>query len=294
MAFNSAYKIAQEEKELEDLLKQRQDVEQENPEIEEEEEAETVPESTQEKPEEESEEETPEGNDRVDWKKRHGDLRRHSQKTEEKLKATIAELASKVEKIEAENTAASLPASQEELEEWRQSNPNAFAIVETLASSIADDKFRSYKKELDSIRDSVTEDKSELMKQRADIKINKAHPDYEDLKNDDEFHDWAETQPKRIQDMVFESTDADDVIWAIDMYKLAKGVKSKPSTSKEAAKAVNTKGNKPRVDTEAQKGKIRESEIQSMSEKEYLKREDEIKKAQRSGNIIYDLSGGAR
>lgn len=290
MAFNTAYKIAQEEQELEELLKQRQ----ETPEVEEEEETETVPESTEEKPEEESEEETTEGNDGVDWKKRHGDLRRHSQKAEEKLKATIAELTSKVEKIEADNTAASLPASQEELEEWRQSNPNAFAIVETLASSIADDKFRSYKKELDSIRESVTEDKSTLLKEKADIKINRAHPDYEDLKNDDDFHDWAEGQPKRIQDMVFESTDADDVIWAINMYKLAKGVKSKPSAAKEAAKAVNTKGNKPKVDADAQKGKIRESEIQSMSEKEFLAREDEILKAQRAGNIIYDLSGGAR
>ena len=63
--------------------------------------------------------------------------------------------------------------------------------------------------------------------------------------------------------------------------------------TKEAAKTVKT-SSAPKVDPDEGAKKIKESEVAKMSDKEFEERWDEIQKAQRNGDFIYDLSGGAR
>ncbi len=46
------------------------------------------------------------------------------------------------------------------------------------------------------------------------------HPDFEDIRNSDDFHGWAKEQPKSIQDWVYKNADdADLASRALDLFK---------------------------------------------------------------------------
>jgi hypothetical protein len=65
------------------------------------------------------------------FKKRYGDLRRHSQKQQTDLQKQIDELKSQLEKSTKEQI--KLPKSEEELAEWVKEYPDVAKIVETIA-----------------------------------------------------------------------------------------------------------------------------------------------------------------
>mgnify|MGYP006970131406 FL=1 len=126
--------------------------------------------------------------------------------------------------------------------------------------------------------------------------IRESHSDFDDLKESDEFHDWAGEQPKWVQDALYENQDDPrSVVRVIDLYKGDKGLdtKSRKKSSKAAASAVVTKrSTKPsQADTEVT---FTESQIGKMSMKDFEKHQDAIMEAQRTGKFVYDLSGGAR
>ena len=121
------------------------------------------------------------------------------------------------------------------------------------------------------------------------------HPDFATIREDDTFHEWADEQPKWVQDALYEnSDDAKSVSRVIDLYKQDKGI-FKPttkSTNVDAAKSVKSVRNVPQDDE--RKSYLRESQVNRMSAKEYEKDSDSIMEAIRSGKFIYDISGGAR
>ena len=110
---------------------------------------------------------------------------------------------------------------------------------------------------------------------------------------DNAFHDWAEEQPKWVQDALYENAeDAKAVGRVIDLYKADKGItakSNKSSSDKEAASSVRTKRNTtPNHDDSSTY--LSESQVNKMSMKEFEKRMDEIMEAQRTGKFIYDVS----
>jgi hypothetical protein len=118
------------------------------------------------------------------------------------------------------------------------------------------------------------------------------HPDFEEIRSDDAFHTWAESQPKVIQDALYEnSEDAKSVGRVIDMYKVDKGIKASTpvNNDKDAASSVRTKRN-TQVQQDDASNYLRESQVAKMSIKEYEKRQQEILDAQRSGKFIYDMT----
>jgi hypothetical protein len=124
----------------------------------------------------------------------------------------------------------------------------------------------------------------------------KLHPDFNDIRDDDDFHEWADEQPKWVQDALYENdNDARSAARAIDLYKADRGISTKKkSTSKDAARSVNTRSERSNIQANGSGSAIRESEVQKMSAIEYEKNADEIMEAIRTGNFIYDLSGSAR
>ena len=51
------------------------------------------------------------------------------------------------------------------------------------------------------------------------------HPDFEEIRNDPSFHDWADEQPDYIQKALYDNeTDAKAAARAIDLYKADKGL----------------------------------------------------------------------
>jgi len=236
------------------------------------------------------EEAEPEGAEEKSYKKRYADLRRGSQKAKEDLEKRIGSLESQLKQSAAQEI--QLPKSDEDIDSWAKQYPDVAAIVETIAIKKAREQQAGLEdrvKEIDAMRESATRD-------RAEVELLKVHPDFGEIRDSDEFHDWADEQPKWVQDALYENeNDARSASRAIDLYKSDMNIKTKkPSNTKDAAKSVNTRNTRSQPDAEANNNKLSESRVNKMTTKEYEKHQDEIMEAIRGGNFIYDISGSAR
>ena len=223
------------------------------------------------------------------FKKRYSDLRRHQQKQTEELKTEINALKSQLEQSTKKQI--KLPKSDEDIETWAKEYPDVAAIVETIAMKKAAEQSASLEQRVKALDDM----QQDVSKQRAETELLQMHPDFDEIRNDDDFHAWAEEQPKWIQDALYENdNDARSAARAIDLYKADRSITTKKTNNKDAAKSVSTKGkrNKP-VENESSSF-LRESEVQRMTAKEYESRSDEIMEAIRQNKFVYDLSGSAR
>ena len=238
----------------------------------------------------EPEEAEPTNAEEKTFKKRYSDLRRHQQKQAEELKKEIDDL--KRQLSVATQKEMKLPKSDEDIEEWAAEYPDVAKIVETIAmkkaaekASILEDRIKA----IDEMQQSAT-------KEKAEAELLKLHPDFDEIRDSDDFHDWADEQPKWVQDALYEnSDDPASVVRVIDLYKVDKGLTktAKKAKAKDAASTV-TRRSKTQVDVEDANDVIRESEVAKMSDKEFEANSDDINKAIRSGKFVYDISGKAR
>ena len=221
------------------------------------------------------------------FKKRYGDLRRHMQEKEKEWNDKFEAFEKRMEKESIVP-----PKSDEDIEEWAKQYPDVAGIVETIAAKKAQEMFSKADarlKELDQAQ-------SEAQRMKAENVIRKSHEDFDDLRASDEFHDWANEQPKWVQDALYEnSDDPASVVRVIDLYKVDKGLTktAKKAKAKDAASTV-TRRSKTEVDVEDANDVIRESDVAKMSDKEFEAKSEEINKAIRSGKFVYDVSGKAR
>ena len=240
-------------------------------------------------PEEVEEEKEPTNAEEKSFKKRYGDLRRHSQKQLQEHVEKINALQSQLEQSTKQEI--KLPKSDEDIEAWAKDYPDVAAIVETIAIKKAKEQSSGLEarvKEIDEMREKANRD-------RAEVELMTVHPDFADIRDSDEFHEWAEEQPKSIQDALYENdSDARAASRAIDLYKADKGIKTKKSSSgKDAAKAVSKTNTRSEPSGE-DAGMVKESVVQKMSAQQYEKNADKIMEAIRSGKFVYDISGNAR
>ena len=237
----------------------------------------------------EADEAEPENAEERSFKKRYGDLRRHVQQKERETEQRIAQLEAQLR--EATTQEIKLPKSDEDIEAWARKYPDVAAIVETIAIKKAREQSASIEQR---VRE-IDEMKASAAKQKAEAELMQLHPDFDDIRNSDDFHDWVEEQPKWVQTALYENdNDAKSAARAIDLYKIDKNIKTtKASTGKEAAMAVNSRTrNKPTSDETT--GYLRESVVQKMSAAEYERNADAVMEAIRAGKFIYDISGSAR
>jgi hypothetical protein len=221
------------------------------------------------------------------FKKRYGDLRRHLSEKEKEWEAKFEELKAMTEKRQMLP-----PKSDEDIAAWAAKYPDVAAIVETIATKKAEEKLSTYKNKFDEY-EKIT---YETSRNKAMNAIRMAHDDFDELRASDEFHAWADEQPKWVQDALYENEeDARAVIRVLDLYKVDKGLtpSAKKEKLKEAASMVSPK-NKATVDFDDSDAKIYESQVQKMDLNTYSKNEARIMEAIRKGNFVYDLSGGAR
>ena len=245
---------------------------------------------TNEETEEVEQEAEPEGAEERSFKKRYGDLRRHSQKQQEDFQNQINEL--KEQLSAATKKEIKLPKSDEEIGEWMKQYPDVAAIVETIAIK----KAREQSTELEERVTKINKMQEDAERQKAETILLQIHPDFEDIRQDDDFHSWAEEQPRWIQQALYDNdNDAQSAARAIDLYKADRGITTKKKKrSDDAAEMVNTKASRNRPTAEDSSGVIRESDVQKMSTVQYEKNQEAIMEAIRSGKFIYDLSGSAR
>ena len=222
------------------------------------------------------------------FKKRYGDLRRHMQEKEKEWQDKFSQLESSLK-----NRNITPPKSDEDIEKWAKKYPDVASIVETIAAKKAQEMFKKADERLQEF-DKV---QYEAVRTRAENQIRKAHPDFDKLRDSDDFHDWAEAQPKWVKDALYENADdAPSVVRVIDLYKVDKGLTNndKKRKVKEAASAVSAKSNRADVDADESSSYIKESDVAKMSAAEFEKNSDQINTAIRSGKFIYDISGNAR
>ena len=243
-----------------------------------------------------SEEETPSEEEPTNaeektFKKRYGDLRRHTQEKEKQFQKQLDDMKEQLAK--ATKKEMKLPKSDEDIEAWATEYPDVAKIVETIAMK----KAREQSAELETRIQKIDEMSVEAKKEKAEAELMRLHPDFNDIRDSDEFHDWADEQPKWVQDALYENdNDARSAARAIDLYKADKGIgkEVKTKNDKSAAMEVSTKSTKTKVDATESGKKILESAVQKMSAQQYEKQADIIMEAIRSGNFVYDISGSAR
>ena len=264
-------RIEEEEAELEELLKTKEE--------------------SQEEVKEEDDGPEPEGAEEKTFKKRYGDLRRHAQKIESDLKEQIDELRVQLEASTKKQI--QYPKSEDELTEWMEKYPDVAQIVETIAMK----KAHEQASEFESKFKQIDEMKLEAKREKAEAELMRLHPDFEEIRDTEEFHSWVEEQPKWVQDALYDNdTDAVSAGRAIDLYKADKGIKAskKSSKVKGAAEAVNAKSERSSPEGDASKSYIKESDVAKMTAQQYEKEQDKIAEAIRAGTFVYDLSGSAR
>ena len=240
---------------------------------------------------EEAEEQEPEPTSAEEktFKKRYGDLRRHAQQKEADLQSQIDQLRTQLD--ESTKKQIKLPKSDEDIEAWAKEYPDVAGIVETIAIK----KSREESKALEDKLKQIDEMQVSATKERAEVELLKLHPDFVDIREDDDFHNWAEEQPKWVQQALYENdNDAKSAARAIDLYKSDRNIGKKKSTSKDAAFATNTKSSRTKPQTNDESSYLKESQVQKMSSQEYEKRADEVMEAIRTGKFVYDVSGSAR
>lgn len=232
-------------------------------------------------PEEEAESPQKETN----YKKRYDDLKKHYDNKIADFKQKEQELtAAAIER----QPAYAPPKSTEELNEFKEQYPDLYETVETVAHQQSEQQMQALQQKM-----SVLEQReADLQRREAEETLKSRHPDFEDIRGDDKFHDWAGEQPEVIQSWIYENPDNVTLaIKAIDLYKMETGIsatkpkakeqKSQPKSS--AADFVSTKTTtvdtkEPRVWTQR--------EISALTMNQFDKYESEIDEAVMEGRVI--------
>lgn len=272
--YNTRKTIEDEEKELEEL-KQEQSVEEKKAQ------QEAVDNIEPDDPEEKT------------FKKRYGDLRRHSQKQKQEYDEKLSTLESQLSEVTKAQI--QLPKTEEEIEVWSKEYPDVSAIIETIAMK----KAKEQSEDLETKMEEINKLQALAKKEKAEAELFSIHPDFEDIRSTDDFHQWAEEQPKWVQEALYENeTDARSAARAIDLYKVDKDISvskpSKASKNKSAAEQVNTRNKRSAPDNNQNNLQWKESIVDKMSADEYEQNSDKIMESIRAGKFVYDISGEAR
>ncbi len=240
----------------------------------------TATEESKEKTDEKKPDESPPvGVEDAAFKKRYDDLKRHYDETLSKHKDEVFKLKKEKEVISSQP----IFKSKEDLEEWRKDYPDMYdSVMQLTTEATLKTKLEMEEQLLD-----VKKQQARLSRDRAEVELAKKHPDFKDIRESGDFHDWASVQDSTVQSWLYDNSDnPTSAARAIDLYKYDRGLSTKKvnlDVNKEAAKAVSkTKTS----ETPTDKKQWTWSAIKKMKPEEYTKFETEIDKAHREGRIV--------
>jgi len=240
----------------------------------------TATEESKEKTDEKKPDESPPvGVEDAAFKKRYDDLKRHYDETLSKHKDEVFKLKKEKEVISSQP----IFKSKEDLEEWRKDYPDMYdSVMQLTTEATLKTKLEMEEQLLD-----VKKQQSRLSRDRAEVELAKKHPDFKDIRESGDFHDWASVQDSTVQSWLYDNSDnPTSAARAIDLYKYDRGLSTKKvnlDVNKEAAKAVSkTKTS----ETPTDKKQWTWSAIKKLKPEEYTKFETEIDKAHREGRIV--------
>ena len=235
--------------------------------------------------EEEAPEEEAQPRKRTNYKKRYDDLKKHYDQKLSEFKRTEQELREQSREAEPQYQA---PKSQEDLDRFRTEYPDLYDTVETVAHMRSQQEVEALRS-----RFSVIEEReAQIAAREAESALQERHPDFDQIRGDDSFHEWAQEQPNQIQDWIYNNpNDVTLAVKALDLYKLetgkGQGSRKRRSGNRQpqggsAADMVSTKT----TNVDAKEAKIwTESEIAKMSLDQFDRHEEEIKIAMEEGRV---------
>ena len=238
----------------------------------------------------EPEEDTPEEQadkpyQKVDYKKRYDDLKKHYDGRVNSFKSREEELLAEIRTNRPKYKA---PKSAEEIEAFKKEYPDVYGVVETVAHLRSSKETEDLKQEIKGLK----ELNQTVNKEKAEARLARLHPDFESIRESDDFHNWAEGQPEAIKGWVYgNATNAELASRAIDLFKQDTGKsKSKPELSGDlvaASEMVKVKNSKE-IGYGSKKIWTR-SQIAAMSQSEFDKNEKSITDAMSEGRVINDM-----
>ena len=213
------------------------------------------------------------------FKKRYDDLKRHYDSTLVKHKEQVNSLESQLkENVDKIN----LPKTKDEVDAWKQKYPDVYDIIETIAYTKAEEKAKKVEADLKNLETEQIAVKQE----KAEVELARLHPDYQDLRKNEDFHKWVDEQDDIIKGWLYSNaTNAKLAARAIDLYKSDKNITKQKSNSKlEASKSVTSTSKK---DVDASVKKVwKVSEISKLKPAQFEKFEKEIDLARKEGRIV--------
>ena len=232
---------------------------------------------------EEAPEEEAQPRKRTNYKKRYDDLKKHYDTKLSEFKQKEQELLAMAQSAQP---AYSPPKSEEELESFKQEYPDLYNTVETVAHMQSQRQVADLEAQLQSMR----QRESEVLRREAESTLKQRHPDFEDLRGDEDFHEWAKEQPEQIQDWIYNNPDNVTLASkAIDLYKLETGksqTQSQPRQKRPQGSAADMVSTKT-TSVDSKQPKIwTEREIAAMSLDQFDRYEDEIKQAMMEGRVV--------
>ena len=222
------------------------------------------------------------------FKKRYGDLRRHLQKKEDEHRKELMTVREQISSLT--KTQVRLPKTDEEIDDWANKYPDVAKVVETIATK----KARENSKQIEEKLAYLSEKEQRVNRKEAETELGKRHPDYDDLRSDPSFHEWAEQQPKMIQQALYDNEDDYEAASkAIDLFKLETSKPTTKSETKEAAKSIKKSSRAEEPKTE-NRNVWSESRVKNLSSRDWDKYEEAISESIANGTFVYDLTAGAR
>ena len=221
---------------------------------------------------------------KVDYKKRYDDLKRYYDRKlgewtskENDLKTQLRDNRPKYQP----------PKSKEELEAFKNDYPDIYGVVETVSHLQSENQMQTLQEEVESLKK-----RNEALAQReAQLELGRLHPDFNDIKESDDFHNWADSQPMEIKSWIYENnSDGKLAARAIDLYKKDRGLgldkktETKTTTQNQGADLLVKTREQVQV-PQSNEVVFNRSDIAKMSDEEFMQYEKDIVKAQREGRI---------
>ena len=218
---------------------------------------------------------------RPNYKKRYDDLKTHYDSKLNEFKAREQELIQEAVSNRPEYKA---PKSAEELEKFKNEYPDVYEVVESVAHMQSENQVAELQTRLDAMQGRETE----ILKREAEKELREKHPDFDNIRNSDEFQEWADLQPEAIKDWIFNNpNDATLASRALDLFKKDIGLEQPKSNSKQTTQSAADMISTKTTSVEPNQQKVwSEREIAAMSVAEFDKYESEISDAMQEGRII--------
>ena len=220
------------------------------------------------------------------YKKRYDDLKTHYDSRLDEFKAREQELLDEAVKNRPDYRA---PKSAEELEQFKNEYPDVMAVVETVAHLESESKTKVLEERLSALQDR----ENELVRKDAETNLREKHPDFDEIRNSDDFQEWANLQPESIKDWIFNNPDdATLASRALDLFKkdigleVPQGIQPKSNSKQTQQSAADMISTKTTSVNPNQQRVWSEREISAMSVAEFDKYESEISDAMQEGRII--------